>query len=344
MTPFQSNRLPEPIYDFAWYPYMQRMDPSSSVYVVSMPHQPIQLYDTSSTTLRCSYVYENHVERIVGPTCVRFSNDGTRLLGGMKGSLVLFDVHRPGKTPLAVISTTRRCSSSNVDLGSSPHFSQRGIFSSLAYNDPYQCIAVASYSKTIGLYDFHAQGLCRIPCTTAPTYVTWDASGTYLVASHRHGTGHVTVYDVRMPKTCVWKYVRGFGTQQKTRVQVVGSLVVMAACGDQGRWVHGTDLFTGTHTGSLLQEPSTVTSTVLRDEWFLSCSGKRHFHPPSMELESLDLNVQEGTVSSSVDLHPPSSTMHCFNDSSLKVWKVPGEYTTWSSDSEHEPSMLMQCA
>lgn len=300
--PYLMNQLAEPLYDMKWYPWMNAYQPETCVYACSQPDHPVHLYDASTGTIRASYVIQNHQEQILGAYSLCFSVDGQYLFAGMEGWLTKFDLTRPGRDPLMTIKTqvTRK-----------DRKGQRGIFSAMQISPAYNVLAIGSYGRTIGLYDVRSgESHYLIRGISAPTHLTFDGSGRYLISSHRED-GSVHCFDLRTFKT-VWNVDRLHATNMRTSVQVLenNQQVILSACGVGGNQVWLTDLATGTDQCVMTEQGDLIHCCQVRGEWGITTSGQRPIRS----------SICDSTHENGFNSLPFEQ------DYAFRLWQFPGEY------------------
>eukprot|EP01052_Picozoa_sp_SAG31_P026771 SAG31_NODE_2452_length_5666_cov_6.715825_1_plen_515_part_00 len=152
LDPSQSLKLAvqcreaEQIYDFAWYPGMQRTDPSSFCFASTSRDNPVHLWDGTNGALRCSYLGMNHLDELAPALSVAFSPDAAELYCGYENCVRIFDVSRPG----------RQCDHRPTTPTRRSRVGQKGLIACICVGGcgaSEQLYAAGSYSGTVGLYD-----------------------------------------------------------------------------------------------------------------------------------------------------------------------------------------------
>ncbi|XP_055636944.1 telomerase Cajal body protein 1 homolog [Toxorhynchites rutilus septentrionalis] len=85
------------VYDYKWYPGMHSSMPETSVWIASRQHEPIQMWDAYTGKLRCSYKGYNVVDEVESALSLAWSTDCSRIYGGYRKSIKMFDVDTPGR-------------------------------------------------------------------------------------------------------------------------------------------------------------------------------------------------------------------------------------------------------
>ncbi|KAI9190407.1 hypothetical protein H9P43_001841 [Blastocladiella emersonii ATCC 22665] len=289
----------ESVYDLAWYPY------ASDLAAVSMPHQPIHLLSAATGQPAATYVAFDHLDQVAGPTSLAFCPRTGHLLAGFTGWLQRIDPSRSGRVENgARIATTPTRRS---------RLGQKGILSSIAHIPEYAGYAVASYRRTLGVYDA-ATDTCAHLVRGLPPATHLAAHAHLLVSSHREAGGLVAAHDVRNLARPLWTYERGDGTNMRSSVTVTpAGDVVMAAAGPGGREVHVTDAATGARRGKVVGvADDLVACCAVRDAWWATTAGQRHYRDPTAAAEE-DAEAVE-------------------RDNALRVWQVQGEYRAVGGD------------
>jgi WD40 repeat protein len=292
--------LGEPMYDMTWYPWMNQYQPETCVFAVSQAHHPVHLFDANTGQVRASYIIQNPQEQIMGAYSVLFSPDGRHLYTGLESWFNMYDVQRPGKDPVVQFRTQKTKKDKR---------GQKGIFSCLQISSPYQALAIASYGRTIGIYDQRTYELHHlIRGLSAATRVVFDPSGQYMISSHRED-GCVHCFDLRTFKI-VWSLHRRFATNMRTSVQVTedGAHVIIAGCGEHGKEVWQTDLLTGKATQMLISHEDVISCCQSRGEWAVSISGQRQFPLPILDDDFSTTPNQEG------------------QEHAIRLWQLNGSY------------------
>ncbi|EER06520.1 hypothetical protein Pmar_PMAR026207 [Perkinsus marinus ATCC 50983] len=118
-------------------------EPADFHYAVSVRDRPIHLVNLLTGEVAASYQGYSLTDEVRAASCLAFSQDGSRLLGGVAGQpqVWLWDLTRPGKSAYHRVLSTRKGKTG-----------QRGIVSAAAWVDD-KCYALGTYSRSIGIYD-----------------------------------------------------------------------------------------------------------------------------------------------------------------------------------------------
>ncbi|KAL7752237.1 hypothetical protein RI367_002282 [Sorochytrium milnesiophthora] len=291
-----------PVYDLCWHPHQQE---HGSVAVSAADHG-VRLVNSATLETQSAYLCTNHVEEVVAPTALAFSTDGQQLYAGLNGQLQIFQVDRPGREALYKVNTTP---SRKARKG------QKGIISSIVLHPTSPYYAMSSYSSQIGIYDARTNEALHVirarnggPRSSA-TQVCFDASGTYLLSTHRQDA-NIYCVDIRT-MAAVWTAHRGHKTNQRLSIGTVqdvsGTKVVAAGSGSRGNEVGVFDILSGARQElAEMQHDDVVSWVTTRDGWWATCSGERKF----WSLESDDESQNESRLI----------------DNSLRLWQVPGQW------------------
>uniref|UniRef100_A0A8V5GU45 Telomerase Cajal body protein 1 n=1 Tax=Melopsittacus undulatus TaxID=13146 RepID=A0A8V5GU45_MELUD len=161
---------------------------------------PVHLWDAFDGTLRGSFCAYNHLEVLCAPHSLCFTLDGSRLLGGFKGSVRIFPMERPGR----------------VRGGASGGKRQGGPIGCLAMSPSQSVFACGSYGRSLGLYALGGGGALlfwpRLPA--APTQLLFSHDGLRLYVGGRKDT-HILCWDLRLPDRPLLAMERHVTTNQR---------------------------------------------------------------------------------------------------------------------------------
>lgn len=86
------------VYDCAWYPGMNSGRPETCCWIASRQHEPIQMWDAFTGSLRCSYKGYDQYDEVEAALSLAFAPlDGATIYGGYKKSIKSFDINVPGR-------------------------------------------------------------------------------------------------------------------------------------------------------------------------------------------------------------------------------------------------------
>ncbi|XP_033928128.1 telomerase Cajal body protein 1 isoform X2 [Melopsittacus undulatus] len=191
------------IYDFTWFPHMNSRDPQTCLMASSSRDNPVHLWDAFDGTLRGSFCAYNHLEVLCAPHSLCFTLDGSRLLGGFKGSVRIFPMERPGRGQEEHV----------LRYGSKR---QGGPIGCLAMSPSQSVFACGSYGRSLGLYALGGGGALlfwpRLPA--APTQLLFSHDGLRLYVGGRKDT-HILCWDLRLPDRPLLAMERHVTTNQR---------------------------------------------------------------------------------------------------------------------------------
>lgn len=187
----------QPIHDFVWNPNHE-----FCAFATTCNTQPIHLYCGQTGKFLCSYVARNHLDEHISAYSVVFNRDGTKILGGFKKFVRIFDVECPGVW--TEVSTWK--------------LFQAGIVSAIdTVND--HLLAVGTYCDTVALYDLRDKGgkMVELPQEGhegGVTQVRFSYDGTLLYSGARKDD-FILCRDIRNFGEIVHKFPRKCTTNQR---------------------------------------------------------------------------------------------------------------------------------
>ncbi|KAF4740156.1 Telomerase Cajal body protein 1 [Perkinsus olseni] len=237
-------------------------EPSDFHYAVSVRDRPIHLVNLLTGEVAASYQGFSVTDEVTAASCLSFSQDGSRLLGGVAGQpqVWLWDLTRPGKSTYHRVLSTRKGKTG-----------QRGIVSAAAWLDD-KCYALGTYSRTIGIYDERQGSKKNAKCVkmlSAPdgggiTSLKLSPQG-LLVSGHRTDTC-MRVWDLRSSGTePVTTLPRATKTNQRFDFSFLGNSRILATGDDSGH-VLWYDILTGERLSSCLVSSSGTSSVAAQIE------------------------------------------------------------------------------
>lgn len=237
----------EPVNTVVCYPGYDLQDPTTTLILSTANEHPICLHSSLTGKLVASYpLVDSNTEAYIKPQSLLFSIDGARFVAGSDASLSIFDVSRPGASPVISFKTGPK---NNRSFWSNPSTSVRGLISALHVDVLYNVLAIGTLTRQIGLYDAAGTGECigafSVSGTEADkqifgggvTQVQWSECGRYLHITERKSDG-VMVYDIRNTGQLLsWVVGRNAMTNQRMKVELAPD----REHGQQGLWAGGVD-------------------------------------------------------------------------------------------------------
>jgi telomerase Cajal body protein 1 len=244
LVPYSTIPSSEPVNAVAIYPLFNLQNPSTTLVLSSVRDHPICLSSALVPEKIASYSLVNpNTEAFITPHSLLFTKDGTRFIAGSNSLISIFEVSRPGQSPLLSLPTASKRSNSLAN----PGIKMKGIISSLAVEDESGLLAAGTFTRHVGLYDSGGTGECvgvfTVEGTEADkqirgrglTQVIWSPCGRYLYIVERKSNG-VMIYDIRQTGQLVsWLEGRRALTNQRLGVDLIAV--------DEGHevWAGGTD-------------------------------------------------------------------------------------------------------
>lgn len=193
----------EMVYDYAWSPLMNSMDPASCFFATSSRDHPVHIWDAFTGELRTTFRSYNNVDEIWAPHSIGFSHTGAHLVCGFKNKIHLFDVERPGR------NYTERTLN-----GKGP--SQSGIVSSIAFSPAAPSVfACGTFAHSVGIYDTATKGpSALLQLDGGVTHMLLSPCGTFLYIGMRQRDG-ILCYDLRNLDAPIALFPRSVRTNQR---------------------------------------------------------------------------------------------------------------------------------
>lgn len=194
----------ELVYDYAWYPPMCSLDPSSCIFASTCRDNPVHLWDAFTGELKCTYRPFNNLDELAPAHSLIFDLEGTNLYCGSNKMVRVFDVTRPGK------DCEERPTCGPKTKG------QTGIISCFAMNPLGGSYAAGSYSKSVALYDKRNGKLicCIEGHTGGVTHMSFSPDGNHLHSGGRKDS-EIICWDVRSPGEVLFTMERQVTTNQR---------------------------------------------------------------------------------------------------------------------------------
>lgn len=172
------------IYDTCWFPFMNSWHPETCCFLSTSKESPVHLWDAYTGELRATYRPYNQVDEIEAPISIQFVDYGNTLWCGLKNSLKIFDVQRPGRQTSA------------IDL-KNDFPNMRGLVSCIRENPVMPgLVALGTYSKRIGLYK--DRPICIFQVDSGVTQIEFSSCGTKMFTSVRR-SNEFLCWDLRKP-------------------------------------------------------------------------------------------------------------------------------------------------
>uniref|UniRef100_UPI00358F71E4 telomerase Cajal body protein 1 n=1 Tax=Myxine glutinosa TaxID=7769 RepID=UPI00358F71E4 len=192
------------IYDYCWFPLMSSVDPSTCYVISSSRCSPVHMWDAFTGELRASYRGYNHLDEVIAAYSLCFSPDGEQLFCGFHNHLQVFTTERPGRESLKW--STKLNNGNGVP----------GMISCMAFSPCQPIIAVASYSRMIGL--FSTQEGSQIDQMSGHqggvTHLVFSPDGKMLFSGARKDT-EILCWDIRATVKPVCSLHRDVYTNQR---------------------------------------------------------------------------------------------------------------------------------
>ncbi|XGW10204.1 hypothetical protein V3C99_012021 [Haemonchus contortus] len=302
--------LGDPIYDAQWL----CGGTAEELLATSAKYHPIHLW--SSNGKRCaSYRGMNHLDELTAAYSIAFSNSGTRLYGGHRARVWIWDIERPGRQHTTIETWEKGTGG------------QKSIVSCIAMNKSFDGIyAVATYGGSVGFYSDRSNSLECLFSTesTAITDMHYSYDGLRLYVAPRK-SGEILCYDMRKPGDIMFRMLRPFTTNQKTCFDVERS---------------GYYLFSGTSNGDFvvfdLRHEETVKLPIFTRkiaECAVSCVSVHECEPPLVALCTGERVFPKPEISSSHSSESESDQERMYSNrrhsrdfnNSLQLWAFDNE-------------------
>jgi WD40 repeat protein len=148
LVPALAVKEGETIYDMAWYPDMNSLDPSTCCFFSTSRDNPVHVWDAFTGASRGIYCAYTDAEELDAAYSICFDNTKARLYCGFNNCIRIYDIERPGREH-TTLRTFKRAHGQSTG--------QRGMVSCMAFNpDRSGLLAAGSYSRNVGLYDARA--------------------------------------------------------------------------------------------------------------------------------------------------------------------------------------------
>ncbi|GFO31817.1 WD repeat-containing, antisense to tp53 [Plakobranchus ocellatus] len=304
------------VYDYAWHPSMASGQPDTCRIATTCSGVPVHLWDSVSGKIVASYKAYDQYDEITSAYSLSFNPSGSRLFGGFKKAIRIFDTDYPGKKCQLVKTCGSKKSWSQPE--------QPGIISCFAHSPVSDgFFAAGSYTRHIGLYDLRCEGLtCVIEGQRGGiTHLMFSPDGNRLFTGARKDN-EILCWDMRHLGSIYFSALRDVRTNQRMYFDITRSGRYMTSGNDDGT-VTFWDLSRSTEeiSGRTYLKPiaqfqahNDCVNGVSFDpsgNFLASASGQRHFR-------NFD-KADSGSNSSDDD---DSDDMPIW-DFSLKIWRMP---------------------
>ena len=306
-----SSKEGEIIYDYCWFPLMSSQDISTCCFASCSRSSPVHLWDAYDGCLRCSYLSFNHLEELVSPYSLSFSNCGTKLYVGFENFIKIFDTGKPGRE-----STTRW-------LYKRKEGGQNGIISSIAMDPVTQGnYALGSYAGSVSIHSDLTSGPLFLihGLHNGVTHLAYSPDGTYLFSGERKSP-NITCWDLRQPCKVYRQFNRTVETNQRIYFDISKNgkwLVSAATSGDILFW----DLSSAECEAAESEVQDCFCQFKMHEDSVNGCS----LHPvlPILATSSGQWKFVEADDEDSDDEEAKNSISY---DNSLKLWSLMGQTT-----------------
>ncbi|XP_053659122.1 telomerase Cajal body protein 1 homolog [Anopheles marshallii] len=192
------------VYDCAWYPGMNSLQPETCCWIASRQHEPIQLWDAFTGNLRCSYKGYDQYDEVEAALCVAFAPlDGATIYGGYKKSIKSFDSKTPGRE-----SSSWRTKSTASCLAIAPSMPDTIMFGS--WNRSITALDVRSGDcSPVGNYNPENSHTAGVTC------IVFAPNKEQLFASGARKDPKILFWDIRYPSQPVRTLQRTCTTNQR---------------------------------------------------------------------------------------------------------------------------------
>jgi len=219
-----------------YYPGFSLQEPSTTLFLASLPSLPIRLYSTLATSKVASYpLVSPTTEAFIPSYSLLFSTENSNhFYAGNQSCISVFDIHRDGEGPFKRVHTIPSQRGGASGIGGF-----KGIVSALAINAD-GLLAAGTFNRWVGLYDtrlgettnaiFSLEELSKngdngVGKGTGITQVMWSLCSRYLCVVER-GSDGIGVWDIRgSGQRLAWLRGRKALTPQRLGAEIVGGEV-----------------------------------------------------------------------------------------------------------------------
>jgi len=213
LKPSQCVKESEIVYDYCWFPRMNKEDPLTCCFASSSKDEPVHLWDALTGKLKASYLSFSDKEVLQSAQSISISLDGTQMLCGYKGEVNNFYIDHPGTESVKFKTKKKKCS-----------YSQPGIISSVAFapNEKNTMFACGSYEGSLGLYDTRngkTLGFCKFS-NKGVTSVKWSYDSNRIYAGLRQDS-FLGCWDIRYLQEPLMIMERQVNTSQRINFDIM---------------------------------------------------------------------------------------------------------------------------
>ncbi|KAF8820159.1 putative guanine nucleotide-binding protein [Cardiosporidium cionae] len=298
----------ETIFDFCWYPLMDWAAPSTCYFALSARDHPIHLYNPHDNGF-ITYSPLDAEEELSSFVALAFHPLGSKLFGGNRNSVSVYDISRPGKPLQEYILSTRRSKGT-----------QRGIISCFAFQPPFlssSLLACGSYGKSVHLYDEACQ-MSDVLELHDDNFLWGGVTQLQWYNEHMIISGHrqdcfLRFWDIRKPLEPLHRFTRSIDTNQRFAFDIYKQFLITGEQSGNAS-VHSLDTFE--LIGSKHLQESPICSTMMHPHlpWLLTASGTRIF----TEWDALTSGSSDNDERQMTDKILPTS----YPDNSVSIWSL----------------------
>lgn len=206
LAPTFSVTKGEAVHDIAWFPQMRSDDAATCCFLSTGRGAPMQLWDAFTGELRATYRAFDQVDEVTSAYSAAFNEDGSKIFGGFKNLVRVFDIQRPGRECQELPTFNRKT-----------HEGYKGIVSCFAFNpDRSGLMATGSFEQKIGLcLEQTGETLYVLEGQKGGiTQVMFTPCGRYLISGARK-SGEILIWDIRGTGDVLHRLQREVTTNQR---------------------------------------------------------------------------------------------------------------------------------
>lgn len=314
----------ETVYDMAWYPFMNSVDPDTCCFISTSRDHPIHLWDACTGRIRCSYRAFDQMDELASANSIAFNLDGSKIYCGFNKVVRVFDSARPGRDFTEIHTVAKKQLHRKGRNRFALTMNQSGIISSIGFSREYNGLfALGSFSKSIGLYSTNDNKLLHMLNADVDghlggiTQVKFTDDGLYLFSGGRKDR-ELICWDMRNTTMPLFKLLRAVNTNQRIQFDIdrCGCHVVS---GDSNNVINVWDLndifdnitddvisHQPTHQYVAHEDAVNAASLHPTKSLLATTSGQRHFIVDDSDSDSMETDAK---------------TIHNF-DNSLRIWSI----------------------
>ncbi|KAJ6259351.1 hypothetical protein Dda_6251 [Drechslerella dactyloides] len=217
LLPYSICRLPSTPHCISPYPFAAISNPSTALFLTSLPSHPIQLRSFLYPAVTGTYpLIHTETEKYLTPASLAWTPNGTHFLAGTDSQIHLFDITREKDGPVESYNTGQKRKKAAIADGYSQS-GVRGIVSALAMHAGTQMFAAGTYSRRVLLYsspwqdgqlldsinlndirnDTHSSSPYHYDASgNGVTSLSFSGNGTHLLIAERK-SANLYIYDIR---------------------------------------------------------------------------------------------------------------------------------------------------